>query len=210
VILAHRSDSVERAVPSALRWRGLFRSLALSAAVALLACGAAKKPAEWTTLDGCRFVAEGYSDGDSFHVRHGDDEFIFRLYFVDAPELDDSFPDRNAEQAAYFRVSREELKQAGEQAKAFVADALRQPFTVTTRWQNALGRSALPRFYALVEVNGDDLGAMLIRAGLARAKGTLAVLPDGTRAKDRMAQLLLLEKQARQERRGLWAKSRDL
>jgi endonuclease YncB( thermonuclease family) len=209
VSFAGCSGLVERALPSALRWRNVTRSLALAAAVAFLGCGAAKKPAEWTTLDGCRFVAEGYSDGDSFHVRHGDHEFIFRLYFVDAPELDDSFPERNAEQAAHFRVTRDELKLAGEQAKAFVAEALRQPFTVTTRWQNAMGRSAHPRFYALIEVNGDDLGAMLVRAGLARAKGTLAVLPDGTRAKERMEQLRRLEQEAEHARRGLWAKSKN-
>jgi len=37
-------------------------------------------------LDNCRLIADAYNDGDSFHVKADGKEWIFRLYFVDAPE----------------------------------------------------------------------------------------------------------------------------
>ena len=52
--------------------------------------------------DACEFVPTKYADGDSFRVRIGADEFVLRLYYVDAPESDERFPDRNVEQAHYF------------------------------------------------------------------------------------------------------------
>lgn len=162
---------------------------------------------KWVTLNGCRLVPEGHNDGDSFHVKYGQRQFIFRLYFVDAPEIDASFPDRNAEQAKHFGVTPAQLKQAGEEARAFAAEWLKKPFTVTTRWQNAMGRSALPRYYALIDVEGQDLAELLVRRGWARAKGPVAILPDGTKARDRMARLRKAEAEAREKRLGVWAYS---
>jgi endonuclease YncB( thermonuclease family) len=49
-------------------------------------------------LKKCRLQASDFNDGDSFHVQYDDQEFIVRLYFVDAPEVDDSVPERNREQ----------------------------------------------------------------------------------------------------------------
>jgi len=58
-----------------------------------------KEPAKWVTLERCRFMSEEQSDGDSFHVKSGQREFIFRLYFVDAPETDQNLKDRVNEQS---------------------------------------------------------------------------------------------------------------
>jgi hypothetical protein len=44
--------------------------------------------APWMTLKDCRYIKNPSDDGDSFHVRMGRKETIFRLYFVDAPETD--------------------------------------------------------------------------------------------------------------------------
>lgn len=56
-------------------------------------------PAKWVTLKGCRYLPQDYNDGDSFHAKYGQREFIFRLYFVDAPELDESIAERVREHA---------------------------------------------------------------------------------------------------------------
>ncbi len=99
-------------------------------------------------------------------------EYIFRLYFVDAPETDASFPERVAEQAAYFKLSIPQTLQLGEYAKKFVEEKLRQPFTVRTCLQGALGRSSQERFYAFVETKDGDLAELLVANGLARVHGS--------------------------------------
>ncbi len=174
------------------------------------AAESAKKPApaKWETLKNVRFDPADHNDGDSFHVRYQGREFIFRLYFVDAPEMDDSFPDRNRDQARHFGVTARENHKAAGAAKALTAELLKKPFTVTTRWQNAMGRSRLPRYYAVVRVGGEDLGEVLLKCGLARAKGTWANLPDGERAKARMERLRELEAEAKAKRIGVWAHSK--
>jgi hypothetical protein len=124
-------------------------------------------PAEWVTLKGCQFMSSEESDGDSFHVKYGLREFIFRLYFVDAPETDEKLTDRVKEQCEYFGVTIEEHRKAAAAAKKFTAEWLKTPMVITTRWQNAMGRSRLPRYYALIETSGNDLAEMLVRRGLA-------------------------------------------
>src|ERR1051325_614603 len=77
------------------------------------------KTTQWVTLNGCRFMSEENSDGDSFHVKYGQREFIFRLYFADAPETDANLKDRIREQSEYFGVTPKEILEAGELAKKF-------------------------------------------------------------------------------------------
>lgn len=163
----------------------------------------------WETLKGCRFDPAAFSDGDSFHVLCGGERFVFRLYFVDAPELDDRYPDRVREQCRYFGVTKKELHLIAQRAKAFTAERLHEGFTVTTRWQDAMGRTK--RYCALVEASsGEDLGELLVREGLARVKGFRAVLPDGTPAKAQLDKLKELEREAKRERKGAWAYSNKL
>lgn len=164
-------------------------------------------PSKWVTLTGCQFLPEDYNDGDSFHVKYGQREFIFRLYFVDTPEVEDTYPDRIREQCEYFGVTREEHRKSGEMARALTAALLKKPFIVTTRWQNAMGRSRLPRYYAFIQIGNQDLAAILVSRGLARAKGTVAILPSGEKAKDHMAKLKTLEDGAKSKKVGLWANS---
>ncbi|MEO5803843.1 MAG: thermonuclease family protein [Verrucomicrobiota bacterium] len=164
---------------------------------------------KWVTLNDCRFFSNASNDGDSFHAIYNQREFIFRFYFVDAPETDDDYPDRVREQCKYFGVTREENFKMAEQTKTFLAAALQNKFIVKTRWQNAMGRSKLPRYYAFVEIGGKDLASVLISRGLARAKGTVAILPDGTPAKDHMAKLKKLESEAKEKQIGIWALSAE-
>jgi endonuclease YncB( thermonuclease family) len=182
----------------------LLLAQAIQAAEAKTNAAASK----WVALNGCRFVPENHRDGDSFHIKYGQREFIIRLYFVDSPETDESVPDRNKEQCKYFQVTPGELRKAGEAARDATAELLKKPFVVTTRWQNAMGRSSLPRYFAMVEVEGQDLAEILVSRGLARAKGTVAIPPSGGRARDRMDRLRKLEAEAKARRVGVWATSR--
>jgi hypothetical protein len=122
-------------------------------------------------------VPHANNDGDSFHVRCGADEFVLRLYFVDTPETNLLYPERTREQAEHFGASLDDTLKAGARARSFVREALRGPFTVTTRKASAPGRAKDPRFYGMVEVGGRNLDEMLVLQGLARAKGVAASVP---------------------------------
>ena len=117
-------------------------------------------------------VESPWNDGDSFRVRCGGREFVFRLYFVDCPETDARFPDRILEQAAYFGIEAHDAIAAGRAASRFTRSVLSQSFTVRTQWADALGSGRARRFYAQVEVGGRDLAEMLVVRGYARIHGT--------------------------------------
>jgi len=139
----------------------------------LLAFGqTAPQAKEFQRLNNCRLIANAYNDGDSFHVKVDGKEWSFRLYFVDAPETDGDYPDRTAEQAAYFALSPAQTLRLGERASTFTRAKLTGGFTVRARWRKALGRSTLQRYYAFVVVNGEPLADALVRNGLARVYGT--------------------------------------
>ena len=53
----------------------------------------------WVALENCRLILNPANDGDSFHVRVNEKDYLFRLYFVDAPETDSANPARLIEQA---------------------------------------------------------------------------------------------------------------
>jgi len=135
--------------------------------------------AEWETLSGCKLLPNEYNDGDSFHVAQGGREYIFRLYFVDTPESESSLPDRVAEQAAHFGITPERSIEIGRYAKQVTAQLLSRPFTVLTKFQDARGRSNLPRYYAFVTTaEKEDLAEALVSSGLARAFGTATSTPS--------------------------------
>lgn len=165
------------------------------------------KPFE--TLDGTRYLPQQYNDGDSFHVRLKDgQEKIFRLYFVDTAESEATYAERTAEQAAYFGVSAEAATALGKEAAAFTKNVLSKPFTVRTRWHTALGRSKLPRYYAMVTTaDGKDLAELLVSNGLARIYGSRTPLPDGSDSRTYLAKLSAVEAQAKAAHRGGWAKA---
>jgi len=175
----------------------------------LLAWGVLAPAAErkkWSTLE-CSYVPHANNDGDSFHVRCGAEEFVLRLYFVDTPETSLLYPERTREQAEHFGATLDATLKAGSQARSYVREALRGPFTVTTRMASAPGRSRDPRFYGMVEVGGKNLDEMLVLQGLARAKGVAVGVP-GEKARAHARRLQLMEERAKQEGRGLWARTK--
>jgi endonuclease YncB( thermonuclease family) len=161
----------------------------------------------WVQLSDCKYLEHDYNDGDSFHVRCGTEELIVRLYFVDAPESNLRQPERVREQSEHFGITLDETLRAGKQAALKVHDALEKPFTVWTRWASAGGRTKIPRFYAYVQVEGQDIAELLLSSGLARVKGVTAETPDKVPSRETLPKLQSLEQEAHQQRRGAWATS---
>lgn len=201
---------IQRARPFvlALSWLvvGLFAGVNSARAQQRIATDASTN--KWETLAHCRLLEKGSRDGDSFHVRQGDREYVFRLYFVDAPEPDDEEPDRTDDQAVFFGLSRAQTMELGREASEFTARQLAGEFSVITRWENGGGQGRLARFYGIVIADGRNLSAELVRHGLARIHGKPVKWPDGPRSTEFTSELKRLELDARVQRRGAWDEKR--
>lgn len=218
-------------MPSALPTR-VFRKLLIAALVALLAAlvpakdasspssgtrrtstsgnpstrTSSEKNGPWQTIRNAKLIENPWNDGDSFHILADGTHRVFRLYFVDTPETDRSLSDRIKTQAAYFNITPAQVPALAERAAAVSESLLKgKSITVHTRWRDALGRSKLGRHYALIEVDGKDLGALLIQQGLARVYGMKTDLPDGSDAARMTNRLQQLEREARAKKVGAWA-----
>ena len=178
--------------------------------LAVLSFGAnAADRKEWEQHSHCRYIEKKYNDGDSFGVSCGVREYILRLYYVDAPEADNSTPARVAEQRQYFGTTTEVVNSVGQAATRRVRELLQQPFSVATKWTVAGGRSKELRYYGLIEVGGKRLAEILVAEGLARTKGVVVNLPSGEKATAYLARLRGLEREAKNQRKGIWAHSKD-
>src|SRR6266487_7125967 len=183
----------------------MTRSILYVAVVFLLATAGLGAKREWTKLEHCQLVPDPANDGDSFHVRANEKEYIFRLYLVDAPETDAANPARLIEQAKYFGISVPQVIELGEAAKAFVKEKLAAQFTVVTHLANAMGRSNIERFYAFVQTKDGDLGEQLVANGFARVYGRRGRPPEGLSSAAELQKLKTLENQAKQGKLGGWA-----
>jgi len=163
--------------------------------------------APWVTLQGGHYLVKRANDGDSFHVSVQGKEYIFRLYFVDAPETTREFRDRVEEQASYFGITVDQVLKLGELAKTYTREKLSGPFLVRTCWEDAMGRSRMQRFYAFVQTNNGDLGEQLVENGLARIHGASAKPEALSSAASELRKLAGLERKAKQEKIGGWGTS---
>ena len=162
------------------------------------------KEKEWITLENCQLVPNTANDGDSFHVRANDTEYLVRLYFVDAPETASVGPERLIEQAKYFGLSVPQVIEIGLDAKRFVDAKLSEPFSVVTRLAGGLGRSKVQRIYGFVRTKEGDLGEQLVANGLARIHGTTATAPGGSTSTDERKKLAELQSEAKRRKVGGW------
>ncbi len=176
--------------------------IAVVFSVAGVGVGAEK---DWVKLERCELIPNPANDGDSFHVRANDKEYIFRLYLVDAPETDAVNPARLIEQAKHFGISVPQVIELGEAAKEFTQEKLAEPFTVITRMANAMGRSNTERFYAFVQTKEGDLGEQLVANGLARIHGRRVTPPGASSSAAERQKLEELEAEAKQHKLGGWA-----
>jgi DNA uptake protein ComE-like DNA-binding protein len=188
----------------------IFNRLSVSALIAVIVWGASvdlrarDQSRDWIVLKDCRLIPNLANDGDSFHVSAGKKEYLFRLYFVDAPETDEMTPRRLVEQAKYFDITVPQAIEVGRAAKDFTQEKLSQPFTVLTHMSDALGQSRLERFYAFVETREGDLGEQLVRNGLARCYGFKAAPPGLTSSRIELEKLHQFEDAAKREKIGAW------
>lgn len=159
---------------------------------------------KWEKLDKCKYLENKANDGDSFHVMC-DKEYLFRLYFVDTPESEESLQDRIQDQADYFNISKEQSLELGKIASNFTKETLvDRKLTIYTRWKDAMGRSKMKRYYAIVIVNRRSLAERLVENGLARIYGANTKLPDGSGFKDYKIKLKVLEDKAKKNKVGGW------
>jgi endonuclease YncB( thermonuclease family) len=158
----------------------------------------------WIVLKDCRLIPNPANDGDSFHVSAGKKEYLFRLYFVDAPETDEMTPRRLIEKAKYFNITVPQAIEVGRAAKDFTQQKLSQPFTAFTHMSDAMGQSRLERFYAFVETKEGDLGEQLVRHGLARSYGFKVAPPGLTSSRAESGKLQQFEDAAKQDKIGGW------
>lgn len=171
----------------------------------LLASASRTEAKRWRVYENCTLIDNPANDGDSFHVRYNRRRYIFRLYFVDAPESDNSVPDRVAEQAAYWGITPQDAIRLGKEAKKFTEKFLENGFTAYSKLADAMGRSEKDRDYAVIRVGNKDLGEELVRNGLARIHGMGIDLPDGTSERMMWWRLKSAEREAKTNLRGAWA-----
>lgn len=174
----------------------------LAAWLALAVAAPAEKP--WREKTGCRLVENDANDGDSFHVKVGTREYIFRLLFVDCPETDHSLPERVADQAAYFGITPDQAVKVGKEAQRFTREFLKGGFTVWTQFEDALGRSKKDRDYAIVKVGEADLAVALVSNGYARIFGRQEVPDEGPSEMTMRFRLKSAENEAKKAKRGAW------
>jgi DNA uptake protein ComE-like DNA-binding protein len=157
-----------------------------------------------------------WADGDSFPVnimRDGRvEEISARLYFVDCPETtsqNDNDATRLRSQARYFGVEDAvDVLAIGKSATIRTRELLAKPFTVHSKFSNAMGRSRKKRFYVMITLHDKrDLAAVLVQEGLARAFGTSHRRPDGVEGREYKRLLADMELGAAMGKQGIWAKS---
>lgn len=169
---------------------------------------------DYERLAGCTLITGRNSDGDSFHVRHGNDEYEFRLYFVDTPESKyktygrgENNGKRLREQGEYFGgLDQKQTTSVGMEGKKFTLKTLGdQPFTVYTTREGVYGNE---RFYCLVQIGEGEntkwLREMLVEKGLVRIHTKGADLPDGTPWHKERDRLKGIEKGAKKAKLGGW------
>jgi endonuclease YncB( thermonuclease family) len=169
----------------------------------------------YEVLEGCELVTNKRNDGDSFFVKHAGGETEFRLYYVDAPESaykeyrnGENNGKRLDQQAEYFGIDREGTVAAGVEAKDLMLYLLEgQPFTVITKWENVYSPERKYAF-VVVEETGKEayLHEILVQNGLARIHTKPTSLPDGTGVDEQLDKLKSLERSAKAEKRGAWAR----
>ena len=176
------------------------------------------KPAEkeslgkFQILRGCVIAEDRNNDGDSFRIRHGSDEYVLRLYFVDCPEKrrHQYNGKRIHEQAEYFKISDDAAIKTGIAAKEFTMKLLgKGPFDVATKWERVFDSERFYGFVMLPSDGGKSAGTRylcedLIAGGLGRIHTKGTDLPTGTPWRKFRDELRGVEARAKSARKGGW------
>jgi endonuclease YncB( thermonuclease family) len=175
--------------------------------------------AEWEVLTSCQLVKTPTNAAHHFRVMRDGKPMVFRLYFVEAPELADPEDDEVADLARYFgwpqKWSAEECADRsvtlGQEAWQAVEGMLEaQPFMVLTRFDR---RRESHQFDALVVIQDEQgqrrtLQEWLVERGLAMVtRPSLGWLPIQVSADQFVERLEGLQREAQRQRRGGWGVS---
>jgi endonuclease YncB( thermonuclease family) len=169
---------------------------------------------EFKIFPKAKLIESRANEADTLRIKVSDteDEHIFVLYFVDAPDISLTHPQRVQEQGRYFGVSSQRVIEEGQRAANYVTQLLKQqPFTVMTRWEEVPG---LSRYYALILVEISPgkqvyLADLLVQQGYARVAGVTSSLPADSRSiNDYALELQELRRRSQQSKAGIWAASR--
>lgn len=171
-------------------------------------------PRETTTkfeiLTSPELVESSTNEADTLRVKHGNEEYVFVLYYVDALETTMDHPQRVAEQGRWFQASEKDITSTGQDAALYVSQLLKDNhFNVLTRWERVPNTV---RYYAAILVQQPQgpvyLADLLVRRGYARVGSVMTELPDDRRDQATyLAELRRLDEKARQGKAGIWAKS---
>jgi endonuclease YncB( thermonuclease family) len=170
------------------------------------------------TTENVTLIPTGWADGDSFRVKFPDGkEHTVRLYGADCMEwhvTGDTDARRLRAQRRYFGISGYGdsaadsitlAKSLGEEASKMVKEKLSRPFRIHTSFADARGDARYSRIYAFVTTSdGEDLAALLVTQGLARAFGVYRSTPDGLSRGDYESQLQDAELLAARNGSGAW------
>ena len=163
----------------------------------------------WKTIENCKLV-EGGNDGDSFRIKYKSKSFVVRVYAVDTCETDAGLKERVLDQGRYFNINKSQVGRMARIAKKFTKEKLSKPFTVYTKFEDALGDGDNIRYLSFVKLHdGSDLSELLISNGLARIYGSVQTRPDGQRGSEHQAYLRTLERKAKAKKLGCWKYSKQ-
>jgi endonuclease YncB( thermonuclease family) len=141
---------------------------------------------------------------------HGDDEYVFRLCFVDCAETSMSYPDRVQDQADVWGISTKEAVRLGHDATKFTMKLFdKNDFVVYTKFKDARGNSKLGRNFAMIKIGDSFLSELLVENGLARVYGYTLKTPDGISRDSYRSRLNSLEKKAKRNGLGGWRYSKN-
>ena len=92
-------------------------------------------PGGFEVLHGAELVSHPENRVDCFHVRHNDETFKVRLYFVTGPEPEPASREDNAEIASYFGIGPEQAATLADVGMRFLSHCLgHHEFTMVTQW----------------------------------------------------------------------------
>lgn len=165
---------------------------------------------DFKILGAVRLSENPGNDGDSFHVQHGTQVDVYRLYFVDTCEKSDRFRARLGHQGRYFGdLSERTVLELGEEATEQTLAWLRaEPFEVHTRGESVMNSYRIHAMIRFPEASEGDqwLSERLVRAGLARIYTRGTDLADGTNHYAFEAHLRDIEAEAKRAKRGAWGR----
>lgn len=173
-------------------------------AAGVLALSPEARAARWQKLSNCQLAAGRPHDGDTLFVSHAGQEYVFRLYFVDAAETNRENTAFLVNQATYWDIPDMHVVRIGREASEFVEKTLQPGFAVLTQWEKAGGPADAPWYYAMIQVGKDDLAELLVEQGLARIHGASTPPPDGTSLEDFTHRLRQAESRAKHRKVGAW------